>query len=88
MAARTRKYNTWQVFLLLLIVGGIIGSWLGETVFRLSPGLRFLGQAQSLGLSPFTLDLHVFTLTFGFMLYINFFTLLGFMVAYFVFRKL
>ncbi|MBC7076647.1 MAG: DUF4321 domain-containing protein, partial [Syntrophomonadaceae bacterium] len=55
---------------------------------KLWPALSNLGQMQSVGLPNFTLDLEVFTLTFGFMLHINFFTILGFALAYFIYRRL
>jgi len=88
MVNRSRSYLDWKILLLFLVFGGIIGGWIGEAVVKLWPALSNLGQMQSVGLPNFTLDLEVFTLTFGFMLHINFFTILGFALAYFIYRRL
>lgn len=85
--ARSNAYPGWQIFLLLLVLGGIIGGWIGDAVVKLWPNLKVLGQVQSVGLPAFSLDLNVFTLQFGFMLHVNFFTILGFILAYFLYRR-
>ncbi len=86
--ARTRAYPGWQILLILLVLGGIIGGWIGDAMVKLWPALSVFGQNQSIGLPNFNLDLQVFTLNFGFMLHINLFTILGFVIAYFVFKRL
>ncbi len=86
--AKSKSYPSWQLLLILLVLGGIIGSWIGEAILRVWPALSELGYTQSIGLPSFILDLKVFTLSFGFMLHINLFTILGFIIAYFVFRRL
>lgn len=86
--AKNRTYPGWQYLLVLLVLGGIIGSWIGDAMLRVWPALYELGRNQSIGLPSFTLDLKVFTLTFGFMLHINLFTILGFIIAYLVFKRL
>jgi hypothetical protein len=43
---------------------------------------------QNLGFAPFTLDLKVFSLTLGLMFHVSIFTLLGFLIAYALYRKL
>lgn len=88
MANRTRTYPGWQLLLLLLALGGIIGGWIGDAIVRVWPALQLLARVQSVGLPAFTMDLHVFSLTFGFMLNINFFTILGFVLAWFFYRRL
>lgn len=85
--ARSNAYPGWQIFLLLLVLGGIIGGWIGDAVVKLWPGLYLLGQVQSIGLPVFSLDLNILSLQFGFMLHINFFTILGFVLAYFLYRR-
>lgn len=80
--------NSWQILLLLLILGGIIGAWIGDAIVTLLPNLELLGEVQSVGLPTFVMDLHVFTLSFGFMLNINFFTILGFVLAWLFYRRL
>ena len=88
MANRSHAYPGWQVLLLLLIVGGIIGGWLGDFIVGLWPALGILGKVQSVGIPDVTLNLQVFSLTFGFMLHISFFTLLGFVLSYLVYKRL
>lgn len=84
----SRAYPGWQMLLLLLVLGGIIGSYLGEALIKLWPALGMLGKIQSVGVPQFTIDLNVFTFTFGFMMHISFFTLLGFVLAYLVYRRM
>ena len=88
MANRSHAYPGWQVLLLLLVVGGIIGGWLGDFIVDLCPALGILGKVQSVGIPDFTLNLQVFSLTFGFMLHISLFTLLGFVISYLVYKRL
>ena len=88
MTNRTRTYPGWQFLLLLLALGGIIGGWIGDAIVRVWPAIGLLGSVQSVGLPTFTMDLHVFTLSFGFMLNINFFTILGFVLAWLFYRRL
>ena len=78
----------WPVLLMLLVLGGIIGGWIGQTLSNVWPSLVILGRAQSLGIPSFTLDLQVFTVSFGFMLHISAFTLIGFVLAYVVYRRM
>ncbi|MEA1961105.1 MAG: DUF4321 domain-containing protein [Bacillota bacterium] len=88
MARRYSTYPGWQVLLLMLVLGAIIGGWLGEFILGIWPSLGILGKVQSVGLPTFVLDLRVFTLNFGFMLHISFFSLLGFLLAWWVYRRL
>ncbi len=88
MTNRTRTYPGWQILLLLLALGGIIGGWIGDAIVRVWPAIGLLGRVQSVGLPTFTMDLHVFTLSFGFMLHINFFTILGFVLAWLFYRRM
>ncbi len=86
--SKSRTYPGWPILLILLIFGGIVGSWIGDAMIKLWPALHVMGQNQSIGLPNFTLDLKVFSLTFGFILHINLFTILGFIIAYFIFKRL
>ena len=88
MTDRGRSPANWPVLLLLLVIGGIIGSVLGQLMTKIWPGMQILGQVYSVGLPAFTLDLQVFTFTLGFMLNLSIFTLLGFILAYLAYRKL
>ncbi|MDD4775474.1 MAG: DUF4321 domain-containing protein [Syntrophomonas sp.] len=88
MAGRARTYPGWQLLLLLMVIGGIIGSWIGDAIVKLWPALSILGRVQSVGLPTFTMDLHVFSLSFGFMFNINFFSILGFILAWVFYKRL
>lgn len=88
MAGRSHTYPGWAVLLLLIVIGGIIGGWLGETLVKIWPHLNMLGVMHRIGVSAFTMDLHVFTITFGFMLNVNIFTIIGFIVAYLIYKRL
>jgi hypothetical protein len=79
--------SAW-VLIILLIIGGIIGSWLGLVVGRAWPELALFNQTEVVGLPPTTLDLQVLSMTFGFVLRLNLFTVVGFILAYLVYRKL
>jgi hypothetical protein len=84
----SRAYPGWPVLLLLLVFGGIIGSWIGGLITDAWPVVGVLGRTQSIGLPAFTMDLKVFTLHFGFMFNINLFTILGFILAYLIFKRM
>jgi len=88
VVSRARTYPGWQLLLLLMALGGIIGGWIGDAIVKVWPGLGLLGNVQSVGLPTITMDLHVFTLSFGFMLHINFFSILGFVIAWVFYQRL
>ncbi len=88
MASRTRTYPGWQLLALLLVLGGIIGGLIGDAILKIWPVLSLLGKVQSIGLPTFTMDLHVFSVSFGFMLHINFFTIVGFVLAWVFYQRL
>ncbi|MEN6390432.1 MAG: DUF4321 domain-containing protein [Syntrophomonas sp.] len=88
VVSKGRSQPSWPVLLLLLCLGGIAGALIGELIQKLIPSLALLGKVQSVGVPQFTVDLHVFSLTFGFMLRLNLFALLGFLAAYLIYRKL
>ncbi|NLC07537.1 MAG: DUF4321 domain-containing protein [Syntrophomonadaceae bacterium] len=79
--------SAW-ILLILLIIGGIIGSWLGVVLVKMWPGLGLLGQTEVIGLPPTTLDLQILSVTFGFALRLNLLTVLGFILAYLIYRRL
>jgi hypothetical protein len=70
---------------ILLIIGSIFGSLLGEL---LSGTLPFLTYGRAVGLSPTTIDLASVTLTFGLMLKLNIAAILGFFLALFFYNRL
>ncbi len=78
--------------LVLLVLGGLIGSVLGEVIGALLPGgwlERLLARGVSPGLHPpFTLDLKVLTLTLGFSVKITLATILGMILAVVIWKRL
>ncbi|MEW6448558.1 MAG: DUF4321 domain-containing protein [Bacillota bacterium] len=76
--------NPWLLAALLL-AGGIAGSALGESLAAFLP---FLKAASRIGFGPAVLDLHFFSLTFGFSLSIGPLTVLGLILGYAAYRRL
>jgi hypothetical protein len=85
---RSRGNQGWQILLLLLVLGGVAGAYIGYAALKWWPVLAPLDKGLRIGLPAFTLNLHVFSLTFGFMFNINFFTLVGFIVAWLFYKRL
>ncbi|MCR4400785.1 MAG: DUF4321 domain-containing protein [Syntrophomonadaceae bacterium] len=76
------------MLLLLVLVGGIVGGWIGTALVRALPGLAALARSQAVGIPAFMVDLKVCTLQFGFMLKVNAFSILGFFLGYAAYRRL
>lgn len=82
----TREKNT-LVFIVFILCGIVIGGLLGELSKSIN-WLNWLSYGQSFGFSdPFTLDLGVMQLTLGLMIKINIASIIGIVVAVFVYRK-
>ncbi|MGI6405329.1 MAG: DUF4321 domain-containing protein [Syntrophaceticus sp.] len=81
------SYRSPWLLVILLLIGGILGSLLGD-VFSGIPALQVLATARSIGLPQTTLNLDIFTLTLGFTIKINFFGVLGFILAFLIYRRL
>lgn len=75
--------NIW-VLVILLILGGLAGSLLGQI---LGPSLPLLKTGTTIGLSPGVLNLHFMTVTFGFSVAVGPLTLLGFVLGYFIYAR-
>lgn len=84
MAKNFKSYGSLWVLFLLLLVGGLIGSAIGNA---LAPVLPWLKATSTIGLKPFTLDLQFFNMTFGFMFDLSLFTALGFILGYLIYRR-
>jgi len=82
------RSSGWLVLVILLILGGLAGDWLGQALTKIWPSLAVLTHTRSLGIPSFTMDLGVLTVSFGFMLKISGFTLIGFILAYLIYRKM
>ena len=83
----TREKNIWILILFILcgiVVGGLLGELAGKVDF-----LWWLSYGQEFGLSnPITLNLQVITLTFGLMFKINIASIIGMILAIFIYRKI
>ena len=73
------------ILLILLIIGSIFGSLLGEI---LSGTLPFLSYSRTIGLSPTTIDLMPLSITIGLMLKLNIATIFGFFLTFFIYSRL
>ena len=83
----TREKNIW-ILILCLLAGLVIGGLLGNIAQNVN-FLWWLSYGEEFGLtSPITLDLSVITLTFGLSFKINVASIIGMVIAIFVYRKL
>ena len=83
----TKEKNVW-ILLLFILSGLVIGGLLGEFAKDIS-FLWWLSYGQSFGLSnPIELDLNVVKITFGLMVNINVASIVGLLIAIFVYRKI
>ncbi len=82
----TKEKNIW-VFLVFLLSGLVIGGLLGKLAAGV-PWLWWLSYEQEFGLrSPIVLNLNVLELTFGLMVNINVASIIGMILAIFIYRK-
>ena len=83
----TREKNLW-ILLLFILSGLVLGGLLGELTKEISY-LNWLSYGQSFGLEkPIELDLNVVNITFGLLIHINVASIIGILVAIFVYRKI
>lgn len=76
------------MMLLILLVGALLGGWLGQILVHFVPALGNLGSSTSVGIPRFSLDLGVIALSFGLTIKLNLFSLLGMVGAFFVYRQM
>ena len=82
----TREKNVW-ILIVFILCGIVVGGLLGELASNVD-FLWWLSYGQEFGLSdPITLDLQVTTLTFGLMFKINIASIIGMVLAIFIYRK-
>lgn len=83
--------SRWAL-LLFIVLGGLLGSILGEAVRGFTPpGMiqRIFAEPITVGVNPpLVLDLKLFTLTLGFTLDINLLTLLGIFLGLYLYRNI
>ncbi len=82
-----REKNIWILILFLLsgiVVGGLIGELASQVDF-----LSWLSYGKEFGLTtPVELDLSVIKLTFGLMFKINIASIVGIVLAIFIYKKI
>ncbi len=82
----TREKNMW-ILVLFILCGIVIGGLLGEFASKVD-FLWWLSYGESFGLSdPISLDLNVIKLTFGLVFKINISSIIGMILAIFIYRK-
>ena len=84
MSKGFNSYNSVWVLVLLLIIGGLAGSALGNA---LAPYVSWLKSTSNIGLKPVTLDLSFITLHFGITAVLNPLTVIGLIIGFIVYRK-
>lgn len=72
-------------FILLLLTSIIIGTILGKAFSKYVPILNY---GESIGFGPATLDLNIFSLTFGFSANLTVAGILGILIAIIAYKKL
>lgn len=83
----TRDKNIW-VLLVFILSGLVIGGLLGRLASSV-PWLWWLSFEQEFGLeSPMVLDLSILKLTFGLMFKINVASIIGMVLAIFIYKKI
>lgn len=83
----TKEKNIW-ILMLFILCGLVIGGLLGEIAMKVS-FLEWMGYGQSFGFqNPIVLDLNIVTFTLGLTLKINIASIIGMIIAIFVYRKI
>ena len=83
----TKEKNFW-ILLVFILSGLVIGGLLGKLAGSIS-WLWWLSYEQGFGLeSPIILDLNVLKITFGFAIKINIASIIGMVLAIFIYKKI
>ena len=81
-----KEKNIW-ILILFLLCGIVVGGLLGELASKV-PYLSWLAYGEEFGLAtPIELNLNVIKLTFGLMLKINISSIIGIVLAIFIYKK-
>ena len=81
-----REKNIW-ILILFLLCGIVVGGLLGELASKVS-FLSWLSYGEEFGLSsPIELNLNVIKVTFGLMFKINISSIIGIVLAIFIYKK-
>lgn len=81
------QHKSPWVLVILLILGGIFGGLVGHVLGTI-PVLAVLQEGRIVGLPITTLDFEVLAVTLGFTFKVNLISLLGFVIAFFIYRQL
>lgn len=83
----TREKNIW-ILILFILSGIVVGGLLGDLASNVS-FLNWLSYGEQFGLtSPIELDLSVVKLTLGIMFKINIASIVGIVLAIFIYKKI
>lgn len=83
----TKEKNIW-ILLIFILSGLVIGGLLGELAAKVD-WLWWLSYSQSFGLeNPITLDLSVMKITFALMFKISISSIIGMVLAIFLYKKI
>ena len=83
----TREKNVW-ILILFILCGIVVGGLLGELASNVD-FLWWLSYGETFGLAePITLDLQVISITFGLMFEINISSIIGMVLAIFIYKKI
>lgn len=83
----TKEKNIW-ILILFILCGVVVGGLLGELASQVD-FLWWLSYGEEFGLAnPITLNLQVITITFGLMFKINIASIIGMILAIFIYKKI
>ncbi len=83
----TKEKNIW-ILLIFILSGLVVGGLLGELASRVD-WLWWLSYSQSFGLeTPITLDLSIMQITFALMFKISISSIIGLILAVFIYKKI
>jgi len=82
-----KEKNIW-ILILFLLSGIVVGGLLGELASKID-FLSWLAYGETFGLTtPVELDLNVIKVTFGLMFKINIASIIGIVLAIFIYKKI
>ena len=83
----TKDKSIW-ILILFIFAGLVLGGLIGEVTKNIN-GLWWLGYGQEFGFqNPFVLNLGVLSITFALMIKINIASIVGIIIAIFIYRKI
>ena len=83
------KKRSWIFYIVVLFVGALIGSAMGEVVaFLIPPGVvkQFFLKAATASIGPGTINIIILSLTFGFSIKVNIMGIIGILIAAYALR--